>query len=66
MTEPGEASLRLAEQSGGAGNRTQVREALNQPSFTCVDAVSPATEFVDSAKTYSALISFIRDTDDLD
>ena len=36
---------------GGAGNRTRVREASNQPSFTYVVAVSPATEFVDSATT---------------
>jgi len=36
---------------GGAGNRTRVREASDRPSFTCVVAVSPATEFADSAAT---------------
>lgn len=42
---------------GGAGNRTRVREALNGPSFTCVVAVSPATELADSAATYLPLVS---------
>ena len=31
--------------SGVAGNRTPVRKTVGAPSFTCVDAVSPATEF---------------------
>ena len=29
---------------GGAGNRTRVRKASGQPSFTCVVAISLATE----------------------
>jgi len=40
---------------GGGGNRTRVREAFNDTSFTCVVAVSPATGFADSAATYSSL-----------
>ncbi len=40
---------------GGAGNRTRVREASTASSFTCVVAVSPATESTDSAVTYSSL-----------
>ena len=37
---------------GIAGYRTRVLETYRQSSFTCVVAVSPATEFVDSATTY--------------
>ena len=37
-----------SEQSGGAGNRTPVRKASGQPSFTCVVAMSLATELVNS------------------
>jgi len=36
---------------GGAGTRTRVREASDQPSFTCVVAMSLATGFADSAAT---------------
>src|SRR5689334_11121938 len=43
--------------SGGAGNRTQVREASSSSSFTCVAAVTPAAGLVDSATTYPPLIS---------
>ena len=43
--------------SGGAGNRTRVREGSPRPSFTCVVAASPTTEFVDSATTYLSRIS---------
>jgi len=38
--------------SGGAGNRTRVRKASNQPSFTCVAAISLTTELVNSVTTY--------------
>lgn len=37
---------------GLAENRTRVRELSAQSSFTCVDAVSPATESMDSATAY--------------
>lgn len=43
--------------SGGAGNRTRVREGSPQPSFTCVATVSPVAEFADSAATYLSRIS---------
>jgi hypothetical protein len=37
--------------SGGAGNRTRVREASKRPSFTCVVGLNLPTGFVDSATT---------------
>ncbi len=43
--------------SGGAGNRTPVREGSPLPSFTCVVVTSLTTEFADSAATYLSLIS---------
>jgi len=53
----GDASTRnhWRKYGGGAGNRTLVREASNATSFTCVVAVSPATELADSAATYLSL-----------
>ena len=41
----------IDEFGGGAGNRTRVREASNQPSFTCVAALNLAAGFADSAAT---------------
>ncbi len=53
---PGDSNVTSeARSSGGAGNRTRVREASRSPSFTCVVAVSPATGFPDSAETYLSL-----------
>ena len=43
--------VRIYCDGGGAGNRTRVREASNQPSFTCVVATSLATGFANSAAT---------------
>ena len=49
------AKLSIGNDGGGGGNRTRVREASTASSFTCVVAVSPATESTDSAVTYSPL-----------
>ncbi len=56
MTQPREDAT-ASEQGGGAGNRTRVRKASNQPSFTCVVALTQATGSVGSATTYPPLIS---------
>jgi hypothetical protein len=51
LTESSERLATYRKYCGGAGNRTRVRKASVQLSFTCVANVSPLAEFVDSATT---------------